>query len=211
MWNYFQKVEVVVGWVFGLILEIFVNLSILLEHVKDGVFSMIYTSKSVHNDFLLALIAKCYWVNFVIHLHFLFLIITRLHILLPKFLISSSISSLSKMQLARNFWDVEGSTDFTLRFCLKKVVYHRRNIINIIQIKFLKWFLLIVLLDYSFILINVCPSQIVDDFISWNEVDGCPQLWLDQEAWDVWENYFKVYWYMRVFRWIRAHRRCFFN
>lgn len=94
--------------------------------------SVVYTAKSVFNDLLLTFIAKCDLVNFVIHLQFDFLIIWPLHIELSEFVVCLRISTLSKVQLTRDFGNIQGATDLALVAIFEELDDHLRNIIDII-------------------------------------------------------------------------------
>ena len=119
---------------------------------------MVYSAKSVRDDLLLTFIAKCDLVNFVIHLQFDFLIIRPLHIELSEFIVCFRVATLPKVQLARDFGNIQGSTDLALLAGFEELDDHLRNIVHIIQIEFFEWLSWFELFDHSLISINMCPS-----------------------------------------------------
>ena len=145
------------GRVLRTVFQLIIYFAILHEHVEDCVLSVVYSAKSVLDDLLLTFIAKCDLVNFVIHLQFDFLIIRSLHIELSEFVICLRISTLPKVQLARDFGNIQRSTDLALLAGFEELDDHLRNIINIIQIEFFEWLSWFELFDHSLISINMCP------------------------------------------------------
>lgn len=202
-----QKVEIVVGGILRTILEFIVDFAVLHEHVEDCVLPVVDGSKSVHNDFLLALIAKSNRIYFVVHLQLVLLVRWLLHVLLTELAVRFGVTSLPEVQLPCDFRDVERTSHFALHARLEEVADLFRNTVLVVHVEFVERFFSTILLENVFVRVNMLPSQIIYYLVRRNEVDRCPQGRLDQETRDVREDYLEVQLDVRVLRRIRAHSR----
>ena len=121
--NNFQEVKVVVGMLFWAVFEFFVYFSILHEHVEDGVLAVVDGAKCVHDDFLLAFVAKCNRIDLMVHLHLIsILIIPPLHPSLSPGLVCLNVATLAEVKLACDFRNIKGTLEFALHLLFKKLI-----------------------------------------------------------------------------------------